>query len=161
MKKYWPDSEAKICSLPVNQKNLPIEILLPLRLVKVRLPEWAQHCSVDGSLLIPKEMVTAKDLLKERHIWEKIDWFTAAFLMLECWHERVWEDRYGSIQSYSFRLKNWDERVWERAWVNRIALFLFTFLVAITDPPVFLCNAIISFEQFFLTIKSSASNIKK
>ena len=38
---------------------------------------------------------------------------------------------------------------------------LSTLLVAITELFVFLCKAIISFEQFFLIIKSSANNIKK
>jgi hypothetical protein len=44
--------------------------------------------------------------------------------MLECWHERAWENTHGPIHSYSLRLRKWDERVWQRTWVNRIALFL-------------------------------------
>ena len=40
-------------------------------------------------------------------------------------------------------------------------VFLSTFLVAIIEPFVLLCKAIISLEQFFLTIRSSANNIKK
>jgi hypothetical protein len=55
--------------------------------------------------------------------WEDVDWWLAAFLMLECWHERVWELDHGPIHSYSLRLNGWDARVWDHAWVNRIALF--------------------------------------
>ena len=46
------------------------------------------------------------------------------FLMLECWHERLFEKDNGPIHSYGYKLKNWDTRAWERAWVNRMALFL-------------------------------------
>ena len=41
--------------------------------------------------------------------WESIDWWTAAFIMLECIHERMWDTKKGPIHSYSFHLKNWDK----------------------------------------------------
>ena len=57
-------------------------------------------------------------------MWQRIDWFSAIFIMMECWHERIWEHKYGPIHSFSFRLKGWDARAWEFPWVNHIALFL-------------------------------------
>ena len=55
---------------------------------------------------------------------KKVDWWTAIFLLMEGWHERIWEKTRGVIHSYSFKLKDWDTRAWDHAWVNRIALFL-------------------------------------
>ena len=45
-------------------------------------------------------------------------------MLLEGWHERLWEKTKGVIHSYSFRLADWDSRAWDHAWVNRIAIFL-------------------------------------
>ena len=73
---------------------------------------------VDSQLLIPRELV------QEGNDWQNVDWWLAAFLLLEGWHERLWEAQHSPIHSYSFRLKGWDVRAWEHAWVNRIGLFL-------------------------------------
>ncbi len=88
----------------------------------VTLPDWAvtAEIGVDGALLVPR----AACLTDEQPNWKQVDWWLAAFLMLECWPERAYEKKYGPIHSYSGRLKGFDSRVWERAWVNRIALFL-------------------------------------
>jgi hypothetical protein len=102
--------------LPICEKSFS-ECKIPLELISIKLPDWARQWSVDGSVLVPREAVGDET-------WEKTDWWLAIFLMLECWHEKVWESLHGPIHSYSFRLKGWDARVWDHAWVNRIILFL-------------------------------------
>lgn len=87
------------------------------------MPKWAGPWSIDGSLLVPQD-VLPNGLSSENVLWQDIDWFLSLFLLLEAWHERMWEHKYGPVHSYSYRLKGWDERVWAHAWVNRIALFL-------------------------------------
>ena len=117
LQRYWPIGQTAIGALPVHRKLDP-EISHPLQMVSVKLPEWGKAYGVNGEILIPKEACeTGED-------WYQIDWWLGAFLMLECWHERVWEEKQGPIHSYSMRLKGWDERVWQHAWVNRIGLFL-------------------------------------
>ena len=93
----------------------PLEIRGALRLTEVTLPSWAVDHGVDGVLLVPAELVGS---------WESVDWWTAAFVLLECWHERAWELTHGPVHSYSSRLAEWDDRAWRHAWVNRIARFL-------------------------------------
>lgn len=115
---YWSASPTSVASLPVEQKSAIVPICGPLRLIEVQLPGWAAHCGLNGSLLIPAEAVA------EEATWQHTDWWLAAFLLLEAWHERVWENEHGPIHSYSFHLKGWDERAWQHAWVNRIGLFL-------------------------------------
>lgn len=122
LSRYWPDDPTLVACLPISQKAAKKTISGPLRLVEVKLPKWAADCGVDGGLLVPKEVVT----VEEQHAgsWQDTDWWLAAFLLLEAWHERVWEHQHGPIHSYSFRLQAWDERAWKHAWVNRIGLFL-------------------------------------
>jgi hypothetical protein len=114
---YWPAGRGMVEALPIAAVA-PTEIVGALRLKEVTLPDWGAACGVDGVLLVPVEACQAGAR------WDQVDWWLAAFLLLECWHERVWETRHSVIHSYSFRLTGWDERVWERAWVNRIALLL-------------------------------------
>ena len=121
--RFWPGGAAHLKSVPVAiLKSLP-RIEPPLRLVSVMLPDWACKDGVNGQILIPAEAQGRADF-EGKTSWQNVDWFLAAFLMLECWHERIWEFKHGPIHSYSFRLKDWDARVWSHAWVNRIALFL-------------------------------------
>ena len=115
---YWSQNMAEVEALPVVAVDLA-GIVPPLRLVEVVLPEWASEVGIDGALLVPSESVA-----HGKPLWEEVDWWSAAFLMMECWHERVWELTNGPVHSYSRRLRGWDTRVWDRAWVNRIALFL-------------------------------------
>ena len=68
---------------------------------------WANSCGIENQLLVPQECVDQNENSAE---WWKVDWWLAIFLMLEGWHERVWESIHGSIHSYSYRLKNWDSR---------------------------------------------------
>lgn len=116
---YWPDAAMTVKALPVQEIPFP-EVAGPLRLVFVMLPEWAREWGVDGRIAVPREACR----YPENATWKNVDWWLAAFLMLECWHEREWESSYGPIHSWSLRLHGWDERVWDHAWVNRIALFL-------------------------------------
>jgi hypothetical protein len=117
MDTYWRKGAEYIRALPIKSTNNDIQI--PLRLKEVHLPEWASHCGVNGLLLVPVEAC-----IDGSDDWNKVDWWTASFLYLEAWHERIYEQMHGPIHSYSFRLKNWDQRAWDHAWVNRIAMFL-------------------------------------
>lgn len=94
---------------------------IPLNLVSIELPKWAEDCGVNGVILVPRESVSKSLKISD---WRETDWWLAAFLMMECWHERIWERDFGEIHSYSFKLKGWDTRAWDYAWVNRIGLFL-------------------------------------
>lgn len=116
--RYGIDSPA-VGALPVARVPFPPPCR-PLELLMVEVPAWARHCAVDGCLAVPVDAAPVRSGAS----WQEIDWFMAAFLLLECWHERQWEAEHGPIHSYSLRLKGWDDRVWSRAWVNRIALFL-------------------------------------
>lgn len=119
LKPYWRQNDHFIKNLPIIPKETPT-IKGPLNLVEIALPHWSKCWGVNGNILVPLE-ACQDDSAK----WQSIDWWLAAFLLLECWHERIWEiNRRSSIHSYSFRLKEWDSRMWDRAWVNRIALFL-------------------------------------
>mgnify|MGYP001822850495 CR=1 FL=1 len=113
---YWPDARAAVEALPVAERRLD-DVEVPLRLVAVHVPDWAGRAAVSGEILVPAEVAGQGG-------WSTVDWWTAAFLLLEGWHERVWEMSRGPIHSYSWRLEGWDSRAWERAWVNRIAMFL-------------------------------------
>jgi len=120
--RYWSNQAERIVQLPITEKIIRRPIDGPLRLTPIQLPEWAIDCGVEGSLLIPIE--SAPDEHQEQDAWCRTDWWLAGFLLLEAWHERIWEHTYGPIHSYSFHLKGWDERAWQHAWVNRIGLFL-------------------------------------
>ena len=113
---YWPGRVQALEALPIPSYALgPIDG--PLRLAAIDVPPWARHAGVEGQILVPTEVAAGGD-------WSRVDWWTAAFLLLECWHERTWERRHGPIHSYSWRLKGWDDRAWRHAWVNRIGLLL-------------------------------------
>ena len=120
--RYWPNESDRVGALPIVRQTPAKPIAGPLRLIEVKLPEWAADCGVEGCLLIPKE--AAANQPRNSEPWQHTDWWLAAFLLLEAWHERVWEHAHGPIHSYSYRLTGWDDRAWQHAWVNRIALFL-------------------------------------
>lgn len=126
LSRYWPSGTPPVAQLPVAVAPA-VEIEGPLSLTSVTLPDWAGACGVDGALLVPEEACVAGDN------WAQVDWWLAAYLLLECWHERVWERNHGPIHSYSFRLRGWDERAWQRPWVNRIAMFLRTWAARTAD----------------------------
>ena len=95
------------------------------RLVSVPLPDWAQG-AVQGHLMVPHEALVNQNSLA----WESVDWWSAAFWFLTCQAERRFEERHGPIHSYAYPLvrAGFDERLWQRAWVNRIGLFLASWL---------------------------------
>ncbi len=121
LNRYWIENDSPILKLPIQSVDISESLSLPLKLVEITLPDWASHLGVDGCILIPQECL---DCVTTEAAWQKVDWFMAAFLMLEAWHERLYEKENNPIHSYSFRLQEWDHRIWEYAWVNRIALFL-------------------------------------
>lgn len=121
LNQYWNEDPDSIFNLPVQEKNIK-NIIIPLKLVEVELPNWAHFCGINKCILLPEEVVD--DISNPN--WAKCDWWLGGFIMLEGWHERVYESQYGPIHSYSFKLKNWDTRAWDFAWVNRIGIFLST-----------------------------------
>ena len=121
---YWNRGSQLIEVLPVSHVPESVTIKLPLKLCEIAIPDWGKKWAVNGFLLVPEELLPPGTSPTDENVWQDIDWFSAMFIMLEAWHERIWEAKYGPIHSYSFRLKNWDNRVWQKAWVNRIALFL-------------------------------------
>lgn len=110
----WANGVDAVAALPIPAAGA-IAAHGPLRLVEVRLPEWASDDGVEGVLLVPAELGGP---------WDAIDWWTASFMLIECWHERAWERAHGPVHSYSHRLAGWDQRAWQHAWVNRIARFM-------------------------------------
>lgn len=120
---YWPKDNSAIYQLPIRLSARVPDINLPLSLLPIELPSWANTSAVNGIVLVPIEAVPS-NVQHGPHTWQSVDWVLAAFLLLEGWHERLWEQRYGPIHSYSLMLTGWDERVWDHAWVNRIGLFL-------------------------------------
>lgn len=120
---------AAVRELPIPALAFP-NVRGPLRMARVGLPRWAADCAVDGALAVPAEACA----LGEDCRWERVDWWMAAFLLLEAWHERAWECERGPVHSYSGRLKEWDATAWQHAWVNRIALFLRTWALRRGDP---------------------------
>jgi hypothetical protein len=121
--RYWPADSTPISKLPLKTVDPQPAISLPLHLQPATIPHWAAACAVDGQLLVPAEAIP-KTAQNSEHQWPCVDWILAAFLLLEGWHERLWEHQHGPVHSYSFRLTEWDERAWQHAWVNRIGLFL-------------------------------------
>ena len=90
--RYWPSGRDALAALPVRAQPA-VACCLPLRLVSVPLPEWGCACGVEGAILVPQEArQTGSD-------WRQVDWWLAAFLLLEGWHERLWEEQHGPIHS--------------------------------------------------------------
>lgn len=133
--RYWVADVTPVAGLPVPTRVTQPLIEGPLRLVAVQLPPWAADCAVVGELLVPREVLPPAKAIGT-DAWQQVDWHLAAFLLLEGWHERLWEHRNGPIHSYSFRLKGWDERAWQHAWVNRIGLFLRLWAIHREGPAV-------------------------
>ena len=117
--RYFIGNSSRLQALPVAELPFPV-VAGPLKLIDVVLPDWGAHWGCDGVLAVPLECCADSAVPH----WEQVDWWLAAFLLLEGWHEQVWELQHDPIHSYAFRLHGWDDRVWDRAWVNRIALFL-------------------------------------
>ena len=118
---YWEKRSEHIRNLPFL-KNINYKIKLPLKMTKVLLPKWGENAGIDGYLLIPADILD--ETQESNYDWDKIDWLLACFVLMECLHEREHELEFGTIHSYSYKLKNWDKSCWEAAWVNRIAIFL-------------------------------------
>lgn len=118
LQRYWRVNADAVRTLPVQTAHTT-DINLPLRLGEVPLPDWGEDCGVQGKLLVPCEACVAAP-----GDWKNTDWWLAAFLLLEGWHERLFEAQNKPVHSYSVKLRDWDSRAWDRAWVNRIALFL-------------------------------------
>lgn len=117
LSRYWPNNSHELTAVPVMAvERRPI--IGPLKLQVIQLPDWAKEWGVEGVILVPSEAC------RPWGEWKQVDWWLAAFLLQECWHERIWELQHESVHSYSSKLQGWDARAWEHAWVNRIGLFL-------------------------------------
>lgn len=119
--RYWRIGEEHIYQLPIPTTEIPRQIKFP-NMVNVTMPGWAAEFSVKGSLLIPEWAIDTN--ISENEQWKHIDWFSICFWYLNALPEREFENRFGPIHSYSFKLTGWNHNIWEYAWVNRIALFL-------------------------------------
>jgi len=114
-KRYW-----NLNDIPIRKLDIPsIDKKNGFETIKIRLPYWASGIGIgkDNHILIYKRFTEGED-------YRQCDWWNAAFFMLNSIHEREYEDKNGSIQSYSFRLKGFDKHLFEYAWVNRIFMFL-------------------------------------
>jgi len=117
LSKYWPNDSESVANL-VIKNTIPSEIIIPVKLESIALPQWAQCFGIEGCILVPAEVaVTSKD-------WKEINWWYVVYWYLNCLAERKHEQEHGPIHSFSFKLKGWDSRMWGHAWVNRIAMFL-------------------------------------
>lgn len=132
LRRYWLGDFSYVSQLPITRIVNKPSIVIPLRLSSVSLPPWADSFGVNGCILVPKEILSSS--ISNCSDWRSVDWWLAAFLMLEGWHERLWECKYGPIHSYSISLSNWDQRAWHYAWVNRIALFLRQWAIQCNGP---------------------------
>lgn len=121
---YWEKRSQAIECLPIRDVSQTVQCRIPLQAVAIDLPYWAKNLGLEGKVLVPKEFVDGEKDTVSGELWRKIDWYSAIFVMLECWHERIWENLNGPIHSYSNRLRGWDARIWEQPWVNHAALFL-------------------------------------
>ena len=148
--RYWQKNTNLLENFPISDVRAK-EINGPLKLQSVELPEWAAQWAIEGVVLIPVEAFVVGHSGESVH-WEKVDWWLALFLMLECWHERLWEKEIGKpIHSYSFRLKGWDTRIWDAAWVNRIALFLREWVARSSNRSANDCFGLIPKAEFEVT----------
>lgn len=129
---YWTNDSECLFSLPIINLQSSLTLTIPLRLEKVTIPVWASVCGINGEILVPQECIL-NNSVKDR--WKEVDWWAAAFLLMEGWHERLWETTHGVIHSYSRKLKGWDTRAWDHAWVNRIAMFLRKWLAMLEGKP--------------------------
>ena len=89
LKRYWISDASQVVNLPIHQNSDCPAVNGPLELVEIRLPTWAEKIGVDGCLLVPREAVS------HGATWLLTDWWLASFLLLEAWHERVWEKENG------------------------------------------------------------------
>ena len=114
---FFESDQSALEVLPISQRKLK-EFNRSLKLIEVKLPNWFSNNANFNSILIPSELANGEVS------WHDVDWWSAAFVLLECWHERLWEEDFGPIHSYSTKLKNWDKRAWDIPIVNQIFLFL-------------------------------------
>ncbi len=121
--RYWQKGIENIQTLPLAKYALPTQEPLPPKLHFVELPSFATHLGDYGKLPVPEHLLPTQKT-NTTLTWKNIDWPLVGFWFLNCLAERAYEEKYGSIHSYNFKLKEWDARLWQKAWVNRIALFL-------------------------------------
>lgn len=114
---YWLCGEKSICELPISDE-IPDIIKVPVKLVAIKLPDWAAHIGVDGKILIPEEANPNSD------VWHDVNWWYVIYWYVTCQAEQEYERLQGVAHSYTLKFKGWDARMWDHAWVNRIAIFL-------------------------------------
>lgn len=114
---YWKTNQYLIEELPIIEINHLASETLPPETKEIILPDWASDVGIYGKILVPVQYTQGDD-------WNKVDWIHTAFWFSNGLAERAFEEKKGSIHSYSYRLTGWNEDLWNYAWVNRIALFL-------------------------------------
>lgn len=115
---YWGNNIDLISNLPIKNYE-DNQIVIPVKLKEISLPKWASHCGVNNMIPVPLEVT------RKNSEWQNIDWWYVIYWYANSLAERKYENIYGPIHSYSYKLKNWDKKMWDHAWVNRIAMFLY------------------------------------
>jgi hypothetical protein len=120
LKRYWPENMAAVSQLPIPVQTIPQHVQTPPVVRYVKLPGWAAEFGINNKIPVPEwAVLSAVD-----PIWQQTDWLMTIHWYMNGLAEQQYEKEYGTIHSYSIRLKGWNSDLWERAWVNRIALFL-------------------------------------
>ena len=117
--RYWPTGRASVEALPIPLVESRPETTSEF--LRVRLPPWAEDIGVDGTLLAYPAMIESDD---GRPQWQRCDWLSNAFHMLNGTVERQLEADNGPVLSYAARLPGTLAPLFDHAWVNRIFLFL-------------------------------------
>ena len=80
---------------------------------------WASDLGIKGSIPVP--CWAFKDA---SGLWDKVDWIAVAFWYMENLAERAYENRYGPIHSFGFRLRDGTLNCGAMLGIVKIALFL-------------------------------------
>jgi hypothetical protein len=115
--RYWPGAGTLVAALAEG----PADRQPTGRYVDVPLPVWAADLGVGSPPSLLVDAAAVED--GPGGIFDRCDWFAAAFLHLSGAFERAREAANGPIHSYAYRLAL-PARVHEHAWVNRIFLLL-------------------------------------
>lgn len=95
------------------------------KVTEITLPEWAHHIGVTAEDKKSKILLVPTHCVKDHSAyWQEVDWWRAAFDLLTMQAQISFEQSYGPIHSYSYKLTGLPKNLYDHAWVNRIFLFL-------------------------------------
>lgn len=115
---YWPAGQGYLRQLPIPDSGSETSI----ETVYVPVPEWGlTHIEQSPpSILVERSFIVDG----EGPLWERCDWWSAAFSYMNGLAERRLEAENGPAHSYAQRLSGFDGARFDRAWVNWIFMFL-------------------------------------